>query len=47
MSLFIKHEEDVNAYELQTNWFELAMAESYFRKKEFGPALKHFKFIEK
>jgi hypothetical protein len=33
MLLFIKHEEDVNVYELQTNWFEIAMAEAYHRKQ--------------
>ncbi len=43
----MKNEVDNNVYELQTTWFELAMAQSFVRQKNYASALRHYKFILK
>ncbi len=36
----MKFEEDMNIYELQTTWFEYAMAQAYRRKKNYGASIR-------
>ncbi len=43
----MKHDPDMNIYELQTTWFEKEMAYAYLRQKNYGPCLRHFKFLVK
>jgi peptide alpha-N-acetyltransferase len=49
IALFTKHEGDPQQtlYELQCNWYELELAEAYFRTRQWGPALRKFYAIRK
>lgn len=49
IALFTKHEGDpqTTLHELQCNWYELELAESYARSKQWGPALRKFYAIRK
>eukprot|EP01041_Mallomonas_annulata_P008253 gene8253-16973_t len=49
IALFTKHDGDPQQalFDLQCIWYEIEVAESYARKKDFGPALKKFYAIEK
>lgn len=49
IALFTKHEGDPQQtlYELQCNWYELELAEAYYRTRQWGPALRKFYAIRK
>ena len=49
IALFTKHEGDPqqNLYELQCSWYELELAESYARSRQWGLALRKFYAIRK
>lgn len=49
IALFTKHEGDPQQtlYELQCNWYELELAESYARSKQWGLALRKFYAVRK
>jgi tetratricopeptide (TPR) repeat protein len=49
IALFTKHEGDPQStlHELQCNWYELELAESYARTKQWGLALRKFYAIRK
>ena len=48
IAMFTKHDGDpqYSLYELQCNWYELELAESFLRQKSWGMALKKFYAIE-
>jgi len=47
IKIFMKHEVDMNIYELQTTWYEREVAYAHLRLKNYGPCLRHFKFLLK
>lgn len=49
IAMFTKHEGDPQQtlYELQCNWYELELAESYARTRQWGAALRKFYAIRK
>ena len=47
LKTFIRDSSDTNIHELQYMWYENELGKAHLRKKEFGPALRQFKFIEK
>lgn len=44
---FLRETNDENIVDLQVSWYEIEKGLYYLRKKEWGPGLKQFKFIEK
>jgi N-alpha-acetyltransferase 15/16, NatA auxiliary subunit len=49
IALFTKGEQESQSflYDMQCNWYELELAESYARTKQWGPALRKFYAIQK
>lgn len=49
IAMFTKHDGDSQKilYDLQCNWYELELADSYCRKKQWGQALKQFYAVRK
>ena len=49
IAMFTKHEGDAEKilFDLQANWYEVEMGESYSRTKLWGLALKKFYAIQK
>lgn len=47
IALFTKHEgnPEQNLYDMQCSWYELEVADSYFRKEDWGRALKRYSAI--